>query len=218
MPGKDTGGEPSPLEYGNAIRAGAAFVFWPRTELGPRIVEEVFPDAILLARFLRDHPEEARWPAGPPPNPAAYRILVVKDDIGALGPPRDLLREMGFQVTFATDGADGLRWFEAERPDVVWMNALRPAPSGPAALAQLCERAKGHVPCLAYAGHGEGWLKRAGPVFRCWLFPGDREYSRTIFHDAIRLRRAYQHSLTPRGHGGPMWPPGAPPSPPPLPP
>ena len=45
-----------------------------------------------------------------------------------------------------------------------------PRPRAPPPSAQLCERAKGHVPCLAYAGHGEGWLKRAGPVFRCRLF------------------------------------------------
>lgn len=71
--------------------------------------------------------------------PARIKVLVVEDDLDS----RELLAELlggEFDVSTAADGLEGLRVFEAERPDVVVTDESLPGLSGTLLAQQVKER------------------------------------------------------------------------------
>ena len=77
-------------------------------------------------------------------NPAASvshgHVVVIEDEKNIAELVRYNLRNEGFRVSVATDGEEGLRLIERERPDVVLLDLLLPRVDG----LEVCRRLKQH--------------------------------------------------------------------------
>lgn len=83
----------------------------------------------------------------------APRLLLVDDDRALGAVLRVALEEEGFEVTTAHDGREGLRQFEAVRPDLVVLDVLMPEMDG----LEVCRRIRktSQVPILLLTSRGE---------------------------------------------------------------
>jgi PAS domain S-box-containing protein len=103
----------------------------------------------------------ARRPAAQGPN--SDRVLLVDDDRVVRMLTAAALTERGWRVIEADDGERALRLFEAERPQVVVLDAMMPPPDGFETCERLRRSAGGeHVPILMLTGlDDEGSIARA---------------------------------------------------------
>lgn len=79
-------------------------------------------------------------------------ILIVDDDPDTLAAERDVLRERGFQVVTARDGAEAMRAIEAgPPPSVIVLDIQMPGVDGPAFALELRQHLR-HVPLVVLTG------------------------------------------------------------------
>lgn len=69
------------------------------------------------------------------------RILVIEDDLALGGVVEYNLTQTGFQVTLARDGLEGLRWAQANPPDLVVLDLMLPGIDG----MEVCRRLRGDL-------------------------------------------------------------------------
>ncbi len=75
-------------------------------------------------------------------------ILIVDDDPDTLAAEREVLREQGFQVVIARDGAEAMRAIEAgPPPSVIVLDIQMPGVDGPAFALELRQHLR-HVPLV----------------------------------------------------------------------
>lgn len=79
------------------------------------------------------------------------RILVIEDDPGVLQVLRTLLTRRGYDVVSATDGRDGMKYFEAHTVDLVITDILMPNVDGIETLRRIKET-QPIVPVLVISG------------------------------------------------------------------
>lgn len=72
-----------------------------------------------------------------PPNPSAFRVLVVDDDSTARDTIADFLREEGYSVEMAVSGEEALRRAKESPPDLITLDVLMPGMDGWAVLSAL---------------------------------------------------------------------------------
>jgi len=72
-----------------------------------------------------------------PARPVRGRALVVDDDATNRLVLRSLLHKAGFDVLLAEDGAQAVACFAAERPDIIFMDAMMPVMDGCEAAARI---------------------------------------------------------------------------------
>lgn len=216
MPGSLADAE-SGSHYRSAVKAGAAFVLLSGMMGRRQSPLVVLSDALVLARFLRDHPQACGWPAPPPPDPDAYRFLVV--DFDGYGVHYSFLIEgFGYRTTHVVNRANGREQLEEDPPDVLWACQSRQHADF---LVSVRERIEGRVPSLVTSCASAGcctsyWPEHVGAAFR-WMDRsefGHREW-RSACNEAVRLRRAFQYALSrgrPGGASSPDVPPPLPPS------
>lgn len=95
--------------------------------------------AYLHALELARHAERPRPPTAPPPATGAGVLLVVDDELLARQLFADVLREAGYVIHEAADGAQALALARQEPLDVVLLDLMMPGMSGLEVLAQLGE-------------------------------------------------------------------------------
>ncbi len=76
------------------------------------------------------------------PGRRGAHILVVEDDSASREALCELLRDVGFRVTAATDGDEGLDVVQSSRPDLVITDVLMPRKNGLLMVAELREHAR----------------------------------------------------------------------------
>lgn len=82
------------------------------------------------------------------------RILVIDDDLPIRGMLAAALRQHGFQVLLAGDGAEGQRAMTIHNPDVVLLDLAMPDVNGWDFLQRLQETGRlGHVPIIVVSAH-----------------------------------------------------------------
>jgi DNA-binding response OmpR family regulator len=81
-----------------------------------------------------------------------HKILIVEDDVSFLGLISDFLKESGYDIITATDGAEGIRCFMADRPDLVITDQIMPHLSGIQLLGQIRNVDK-KVPVVLMTGY-----------------------------------------------------------------
>jgi DNA-binding response OmpR family regulator len=88
--------------------------------------------------------------------PRAGAILVIEDDAGIRDTLAEYLREEGFAVDLARNGAEGLERIEAARPALVLVDLLMPVLGGAPLLARLrADAAHRTLPVVLMTGdHG----------------------------------------------------------------
>lgn len=181
--------------YQGAIDAGAAFFLLDSLE-ELESTRAVIERALVLARFLRDHPEECGWPAPPPEDPGAYKFLVLLYE-----PDRDYDRLarvpslLGYRTQVIGNDEESARHYQAEPPDVLWsfhQHYMRKF------LGWIDKHLTSDVPVLAsiwgaYSIFGP--RKNVSDAVRWvgeWIV--DIRQAASACHDAVRLRRAFQYA------------------------
>ncbi len=110
----------------------------PRPDSGAAVTK---PSPAALAASRAEPAEEVDWRRALEPSPvpaSAPRILIVDDDPAIASTLADVLREEGYRVVPAADGADGIkRLFEVGRVDVVLLDMQMPVCDGFAFLRML---------------------------------------------------------------------------------
>ncbi len=82
------------------------------------------------------------------------RVLVIDDDLPIRGMLAAALRQHGFQVLLAGDGAEGQRALTLHNPDVVLLDLARPDVNGWDFLQRLNETGHlGRVPIIVVSAH-----------------------------------------------------------------
>lgn len=82
------------------------------------------------------------------------RVLVIDDDLPLRGMLAAALRQHGFQVLLAGDGAEGHRALTIHNPDVVLLDLAMPDVNGWDFLQKLKETGHlGHVPIIVVSAH-----------------------------------------------------------------
>lgn len=82
------------------------------------------------------------------------RILVIDDDLPLRGMLAAALRQHGFQVLLAGDGAEGQRALKLHRPHVILLDLAMPNVNGWDFLQRLQETGHlGHVPIIVVSAH-----------------------------------------------------------------
>lgn len=92
----------------------------------------------LLAAGDPANPQGAGLEDGEP-APAGKRVLLVDDDVEHAGAVTAALRNAGYDVDGASDGADGLRRARERRPDVILLGVCLPVLDGISAAERLRE-------------------------------------------------------------------------------
>ena len=92
---------------------------------------------------------------------ALMKILVIDDEPLVRRALQRVFEKVGHTVCLAQDGAEGLRTWQLETPDVVFLDVIMPQMSGP----QVLEKIESHlrrrtkvVMMSAYSGHQEPGL------------------------------------------------------------
>ena len=83
----------------------------------------------------------------------ALRILVIDDEPAMVGAVAALVGSAGHRVSAAYDGAEGLRHYDAERPDLVILDLAMPGMDGLAVCTEL--RQRGATPIIVLSGEGQ---------------------------------------------------------------
>ena len=73
------------------------------------------------------------------PGQPEYRILVVEDEVENRVLMRRILKDAGFLVCVAADGAEGVAMFQSWRPHFIWMDRRMPIMDGPDAVRRIRE-------------------------------------------------------------------------------
>ena len=82
------------------------------------------------------------------------RVLVIDDDLPLRGMLAAALRQHGFQVLLAGDGAEGQRALNIHHPDVILLDLAMPNVNGWDFLQRLQETGHlGHVPIIVVSAH-----------------------------------------------------------------
>ena len=81
---------------------------------------------------------------------------------------------------------------------MLWTNEQMPRLGGSDLLAEIRGRARVDIPCVIDSGSSEGWAGRARLAFAAMPLPWDMRYATAIFHEAARLRRAFQYARSPQ--------------------
>jgi len=58
------------------------------------------------------------------------RILIIDDDVNVIRETKDMLEELNFEVTFASDAETGLNRMKTARPDLILLDLVLPDKSG----------------------------------------------------------------------------------------
>jgi pilus assembly protein CpaE len=118
-------------------------------------------------------------------GPMAARILVVDDDPHVQRLLSYTLRQEGFDATVAPDGAEALRLWESQRPDLVILDIMLPKVDGYAVAERIREQESGatHVPIIMLTAEGDVEQRVRG------LRAGADDYIMKPFHPAELLAR-----------------------------
>jgi two-component system KDP operon response regulator KdpE len=81
------------------------------------------------------------------------RILVIDDEPAMVGAVAALVGSVGHRVIAAYDGAEGLRHYDEERPDLVILDLAMPGMDGIAVCHEL--RRRGETPVIVLSGEGQ---------------------------------------------------------------
>jgi two-component system KDP operon response regulator KdpE len=81
------------------------------------------------------------------------RILVIDDEPAMVGAVAALVGSVGHRVSAAYDGAEGLRHYDADRPDLVILDLAMPGMDGLTVCTELRER--GATPIIVLSGEGQ---------------------------------------------------------------
>ena len=84
---------------------------------------------------------------------APLRILVIDDEPAMVGAVAALVGSVGHRVSAAYDGVEGLRHFDAERPDLVILDLAMPGMDGLSVCTEL--RQRGSTPIIVLSGEGQ---------------------------------------------------------------
>jgi len=85
---------------------------------------------------------------------ARKRVLVIDDDLPIRGMLATALRQHGYQVLLAGDGAEGQRALTIHHPDVVLLDLAMPDVNGWDFLQRLSETGHlGHIPIIVVSAH-----------------------------------------------------------------
>lgn len=86
----------------------------------------------------------------------AFRVLVIEDNVDAREMMSMLLTSCGHQVIRASDGFEGIRQAEAERPDIVFIDIGLPGMDGHEVAMRLKEMpTTSGIPLIALTGYGQ---------------------------------------------------------------
>ena len=115
----------------------------------------------------------------------AARILIVDDDPHVQRLLSYTLRQEGFDATVAPDGAEALRLWESQRPDLVILDIMLPKVDGYAVAERIREQEAGdhHVPIIMLTAEGDVEQRVRG------LRAGADDYIMKPFHPAELLAR-----------------------------
>src|SRR2546426_5599505 len=94
------------------------------------------------------------------------KVLLVEDDLDQLDITAYMLRRERLTVVEASDGAQALRRFKAERPDLVVVNLALPPPDGFEVLRRI--REEDHTPVLVVTARND-----RQDIFRCFELGAD---------------------------------------------
>ena len=83
----------------------------------------------------------------------ALRILVIDDEPAMVGAVAALVGSVGHRVSAAYDGDEGLRAYEADRPDLVILDLAMPGMDGLRVCQEL--RHRGTTPIIILSGEGQ---------------------------------------------------------------
>jgi two-component system KDP operon response regulator KdpE len=83
----------------------------------------------------------------------ALRILVIDDEPAMVGAVAALVGSVGHRVSAAYDGVEGLRHYDAERPDLVILDLAMPGMDGLSVCSEL--RQRGTTPIIVLSGEGQ---------------------------------------------------------------
>jgi two-component system KDP operon response regulator KdpE len=86
-------------------------------------------------------------------SPDRLRILVIDDEPAMVGAVAALVGSVGHRVVAAYDGAEALRAFDADPPDLVILDLAMPGLDGITVCAEL--RRRGQTPIIVLSGEGE---------------------------------------------------------------
>ncbi|AXS39514.1 ATP-binding protein [Breoghania sp. L-A4] len=99
----------------------------------------------------------------PEPEPGSERILVVEDDPDVRDIPTTLLRNQGYEVVEAGDGAEAIRHLRADRPfDLLFTDVVLPGGMSGAEIAEAAERIQPGIRILFTTGYAESALDHNG--------------------------------------------------------
>jgi len=85
---------------------------------------------------------------------ARKRVLVIDDDLPIRGMLAAALRQHGFQVLLAGDGAEGQRAMNIHHPDIILLDLAMPDVNGWDFLQRLQETGHlGHIPIIVVSAH-----------------------------------------------------------------
>lgn len=87
----------------------------------------------------------------------ALRILVIDDEPAMVGAVAALVGSVGHRVSAAYDGHEGLRAYEADRPDLVILDLAMPGMDGLSVCQAL--RRRGTTPIIILSGEGQETAK-----------------------------------------------------------
>lgn len=158
-------------------------------------VRMLFP---VAARDARDLPTEPQQTSKPSTNQSGAHILVVEDSPEVLALAREILEEVGYQITTAETGEEGLASFQAAPDgsiDLVFTDLVMPGGINGIVLAQEITKIAPDVPVLMTTGYNEE-LVAEGPL-RSGLDVLGKPYRRTDLLDRVR------QALNRKGDGGP---------------
>ena len=88
------------------------------------------------------------------------RVLVVEDDLLLCGLQQQGLRQAGYDVAAASDGAQAMQLLQEETFDIVIADVLMPLIGGLRLLHWLRHEARLEVPVILYTGHTDPTLAR----------------------------------------------------------
>ncbi len=83
----------------------------------------------------------------------AAKVLIIDDEPGILGSVSDVLNDEGYETLSVADGGEGLRIFEREKPDVVFLDIWLPGRDGLELLHALRD-IDSSTPVVMISGHG----------------------------------------------------------------
>lgn len=129
------------------------------------------------------------------PKPEATRVLLVDDDPAVRRGTGRLLASLGYLVSYAADGYEGIERFEAEQPDVVLMDLDMPEMGGAPTYEKLRQIDR-HARVIFISGHWDAEEKLSGKGAPMFL---QKPCTGADLHQAVQLavRRRPPQAQTP---------------------